>query len=309
MTHFDIYFLYICIGMKQYKTHQLLDLLTDNEQLSIKQLAERIGKDSRTIYRYLKELQIEGYVIDYNSGYPKLIKLNPDSTNDVYVHFSQTEAMLLEQTFRKMNNGHPIQQSLYNKLASLFAYVGMEHLLGGELDQRIVSCINEGRTKRRVVVLENYASSNSGKVSNRRIEPIKWTMGNRQLQAFDLDKQEIRTFVLSRMGGAKLSEEEWQHKKLPTVMETDCFWMSGNEDISVTLQMSLMALNLLHEEYPLSRDYEVRHTSDLDMPYLVDVKVRSLKGVGRFVLGLPGKVRATGCEALTKYLEEQRKLY
>lgn len=91
------------------------------------------------------------------------------------------------------------------------------------------------------------------------------------------------------MEGVEPTGVRWRYESEHVVPEVDCFWMGGAPK-EVTLRIDLLALNLLHEEYPLSRQYEVRNSDDEAMPYEVTLVVRSPLGVGRFVKGLDGHV-------------------
>lgn len=74
--------------------------------------------------------------------------------------------------------------------------------------------------------------------------------------------------------------------------------MSGNEDIPVTLKMTLKAKNLLIEEYPLSSKY----ISFDGEHWWFKGNVKELAGVGRFTLGLADQITVTDTPVLKDYI-------
>ena len=81
----------------------------------------------------------------------------------------------------------------------------------------------------------------------------------------------------------------------------DLFGLTGGSWIEVQLELSKFAHHLLVEEFPLSR-HQIRTVKGR---LIYEGRVRSFKGIGRFVLGLPGEVRVIGPEGLVEYVKEK----
>jgi len=82
----------------------------------------------------------------------------------------------------------------------------------------------------------------------------------------------------------------------------DVFRISSYNKIPVKLTLSLLAKNLLTEEYPLAEQYIKQQNQN---SYLFETEVASLTGVGRFVLGLIGEVKIHKPESLKEYIREK----
>ena len=87
------------------------------------------------------------------------------------------------------------------------------------------------------------------------------------------------------------------------VISPDCFRMNGKESTPVTPKMTLMAKNLLTEEYPLS----ARDLTYEDGYWWLKTEVKSMAGVRRFYLGLSDQIEILDSPELVSYLSEHVK--
>jgi len=78
--------------------------------------------------------------------------------------------------------------------------------------------------------------------------------------------------------------------------------MQSFEPIAIQLKLSLVAYNLIVEEFPLSEKYLKKID---DNNYLLTTEVGNFLGVGRFVLGLPGETEVIYPKAFRDYLNEK----
>ena len=74
--------------------------------------------------------------------------------------------------------------------------------------------------------------------------------------------------------------------------------MNGKESTSVTLKMTLLAKNLLIEEYPLSS----RDLTYEDGYWWLRTNVKSMAGVGRFYLGLSDQIEIIQSPELVSFV-------
>lgn len=102
-----------------------------------------------------------------------------------------------------------------------------------------------------------------------------------------------------------MSLTEWQHVDRHETIQTDCFMMTGKEDIPVTLKMTLKAKNLLIEEFPLSS----KCISYDGQSWWFKGNVKDLHGVGRFVIGLADQIKIIDSNELYEYVKQFCKLY
>lgn len=287
-------------------------LLSDGQSRTVYEIMEILQVSYPTVYNYIRSFEKCGYVIDKNNGRPKLVKQSPEGVElNQLVYFTTEEGLLLSHLLQELNDRNPLKQSLRCKLK---AYLGAGHLpvlTGVEGAGRHVRVIAEAMERRRQVVIEHYHSGHSGAVSDRRVEPVQFSDNYRQVHAYDVEKGGMRTFVVSRMEGVKLTEESYRFEEYHQVPEIDCFWFGGEVVEEVTLGVDELALNLLHEEYPLSQRYLAeklpKGSGSAGDQYRVTLPVRSLWGVGRFVMGLPGHCRVEEGKRLKAHIAELQK--
>ena len=80
----------------------------------------------------------------------------------------------------------------------------------------------------------------------------------------------------------------------------DCFRMSGTEQTPVKLLLSETAKGTLLAEYPLAG----RDLREDDGKWILETKVLSMEGVGRFVLGLANEIEIIDSPELRLYLRD-----
>lgn len=271
------------------KVVRLIEMLKADERRSIDELAALFEVSTRMVYNMIDEVRQRGYKVKSNKGVPRLSMFVDSVVGADEVYLSAGEADLLLYLIHHLSAANPQRQSLTSRLGKDVKQLLQPYFCHVDEDLHKVSCIAEAMRTKRQLLIKGYRSGHSGTVADRLVEPVEWSANYRHLHAYDVDKRAMRTFVVSRMDGAEVTGRVQQFQRDHLVPEIDCFWMSG-EPSWVTLRMSLLALNLLHEEYPLSRQYEVRDSGDASMPYEVTLEVRSPLGLSRFVKGLPEHV-------------------
>lgn len=276
------------------RVDRLERLLKEEESHSINELAEEFGVHARTIYRMISEIEKRGFVVDLSRGAPHIIGLD-QLPSDSQVGFSAEERKSIIALTNMLSVDNPYCVGLEGNRWGMLKEILMPYLSCEESSLLYASRINSAIKRQRQIQILRYQSGNSGTIADRLVEPTQWSPNYRQVYGYDVEKKGMRTFVLGRMGGVKILDQTWAHREAHRVIETDCFWMTG-EPYSITLRMNLRALNLLHEEYPLSRNVTVREVEDKRRPYEVTLIVRSPLGVGRFVKGLSSDVKIVSTE-------------
>ena len=136
-------------------------------------------------------------------------------------------------------------------------------------------------------------------ISDRLVEPIKFSTNYTDIYAYEVASGKTKTFKISRIQNVSVSLKDWQNEDKHENIEADCFRMTGKEDIPVTLRMTLKAKNLLIEEYPLASKYISYDGKD----WWFKGNVKDLAGVGRFVVGLADQMDIINSPALVNYLK------
>ncbi|MCB0585278.1 MAG: WYL domain-containing protein, partial [Phaeodactylibacter sp.] len=131
------------------------------------------------------------------------------------------------------------------------------------------------------------------------LEPVEFMQGYTYLWAYDLDKQGYRQFKLDRIGEVEVLDDPVTGEHESHAL--DLFGWTGPAWLPVRLRLSSYAQNLLLEEYPDARPFVRTFKGQA----IFDGMVRDWRGIGRFVLGLPGEVEVVEPEAFRAYLRER----
>ena len=165
-----------------------------------------------------------------------------------------------------------------------------------------ISLLQHACSQKKCVVLHNYASSNSGKVADRTVEAYDVRPEDGLAICYDCKKLECSVFKINRIGYVEiLDSEPWSHTAVHKKIDVDVFHMSGTKPVAVSLQLDLMAKNLLIEEFPSAKDCIKPHKGDNNIWYF-DTEVYQMEGIGRFYLGLANHIKILQAPELEKYV-------
>ncbi len=165
-----------------------------------------------------------------------------------------------------------------------------------------ISLLQHACSQRKRVVLHNYASSNSGKVADRTVEAYDVRPEDGLAICYDCKKLECSVFKINRIGYVEiLDSEPWSHTAVHKKIDVDVFHMSGTKPVAVSLQLDLMAKNLLIEEFPSAKDCIKPHKGDNNIWYF-DTEVYQMEGIGRFYLGLANHIKILQAPELEKFV-------
>ena len=199
------------------------------------------------------------------------------------IHFSEEEAMTINQVLNSVIDNSPQVRHLREKLASLYDYgVLARHGVDDGIARNLGLLFKAIQTER-VAVLHNYVSPSSGKVSDRIVEPYLFLAENSEVRCYELTTNMNKTFKIGRIEMVELLGVRWLHKEKHQPFFTDLFHFSGETRYPVKLLLGQLATSLLLEEFPAA---ESQLTLANDGRHLLTPEVCSFKGVGRFVLGL-----------------------
>ena len=167
-----------------------------------------------------------------------------------------------------------------------------------------VSRLQHACTLKKCVILHGYASNNSGQVSDRHVEAYNVCPEDGIVICYDLNNHGVRVFNINRIGYVEILEDEpWRFTFLHQQLPVDVFHMTGSDNIPISLQLDLMAKNLLVEEYPRAKDFITPHKGDNNIWYF-NATVHRLEGIGRFYIGLASHIQILQGDALRQYGRE-----
>ena len=178
-----------------------------------------------------------------------------------------------------------------------------------ESTRAILSMLQFAKDERKCVILHNYASSNSGSVQDRVVEPYDIFPTENLVVCYDVNKLGVRMFSLNRIGYVEILEKQpWKYQQNHVKKFIDDFHMSGETSLHVSLKLDLMARNLLIEEYPAAKDHVVADKKDNDAWYY-EADIYKIEGIGRFYIGLANHIEILEGKELKAYAQEYAEKY
>lgn len=172
-----------------------------------------------------------------------------------------------------------------------------------------ISLLQHACTQKRCVVLHQYASNNGGTVSNRKCEAYDVRPEDGLVISYDLDKNDVRVFSINRIGYVEILEEQpWKNTSNHKNIKVDVFHMTGDSTSRISLQLDLMAKNLLVEEYPKAKEFITGQKGDENVWYFT-TDICRIEGIGRFYIGLAAHIQILEGDELKKYATEYARKY
>ncbi|GHV43126.1 transcriptional regulator [Bacteroidia bacterium] len=286
---------------------RLMKMLTGNVSYTIDDLSVRLNMSVRTIYRYIDTFREAGFIIKKNGDFIRLDK-SSSYFKDIsqLIHFTEEEAYILKSAIESIDENNLLKQNLKRKLSTVYDYKILAETVVRSQNARNVNKIIETIENRQVVLLKNYRSSNSKAVRDRKVEPFSFTTNYIQLWAFDTETRTNKLFNLNRIENVETLPEKWQYENEHKAGFIDIFRISTFAQLPVKLRLGMLSASLLTEEYPLAEKYLTKIS---DNEFLLEIKVCSYDGVGRFVLGLLEDIEIIDNEEFRKFIDEKLEKY
>ena len=269
---------------------RLMKMMTGNNNYTVEDMAERLGISYRSVYRYIETFKDAGFVVQRKEG--GIYKLGKESRYfkeiSQLIHFTDEEAHIVNQLIEGLDNTNMLKQNLRKKLTSVYNCTSLaESVVEGKNAinvNRVIEAINDQKQ----VILRSYASSHTGVVRDRLVEPFGFTTNYVQIWCYEPESGLNKLFNTARMESAEVLDTEWQHADKHHEGYIDIFRITGFEQKRVQLELGVMAHNLLTEEYPLA----TRDLKQIDgSHWLLDTMVCDYVGIGRFVMGLSEDIK------------------
>ena len=286
---------------------KLMELLSSNVDYTIQELMDRLETSRRSVFRYIDSLKLAGFTMKKKGT--SVHKLLTNSCHKIelsqLIHLSDEEAYLLHNLLGALTSDCQIAINLEKKLTALFDATSVTEIIGNKVAGENIMRLRQAIDEKKQVTLVGYESGNTMSISDRLVEPIKFSTNYNDVYAYEVSTGITKVFKISRISQVEVSLTDWQHEDKHVKIETDCFRMAGKEDIPITLKMTLKAKNLLIEEYPLSSKY----ISYDGYTWWFKGNVKDLHGVGRFVIGLADQIKIIDSNELYEYVRQFCELY
>ncbi len=284
---------------------RLMVLLTQNRQLSVDDVSKELKMSKRSIYRYIEAFRQMGFIVRKEGTRYSIDHESPFfQTITERIHFSTDEAQTINQVLNSVLDNSPQVRHLREKLANLYDYkILAKHGVDNHLAKNLSTLFQAIQTER-VVILREYNSPNSNKVSDRIVEPYLFLAENSEVRCYEIATGMNKTFKISRAKSVEMIDLLWAHKEAHRPFFRDAFHFSGETRFPVKLKLGPLATSLLLEEFPNAES----HLSLCDDGrHMLSTEVCSFKGIGRFVLGLFDDIEVIDSTDFMQYLEARIK--
>jgi len=274
--------------MKTDRLFEITTILINKGSVTAQQLAERFGVSTRTIYRDIDTLSSTGVPVYTNKGHGGGIHLQEDYTLSKALLSDRDREHLLLAIKTLQSTQYPEIDVVLEKMSALFKklpdydWVEIDFSPWGSLpnEQNKFNDIKRAMLQRNVIRFD-YVNG-TGQKSTRMAEPEKLIFKNNAwyLMAFCRQRQEHRTFRISRLKNLELATETFERKVLLKAEE---------KERSVTPQ-PLIDLNLRCQAQVINRLYDYFDESYLtpndDGSFSLEVSLPEGEWLNNYILSL-----------------------
>ena len=287
------------------KLLRLMKLLTGNVSRTIDSLAKELGITPRTVYRYIDTIREAGFVVNklYGNVY-QMGKVNRGLTDfKKLIYFTDEEAYLAAKMIEGIDNNNALKRDLQRKLASVYDCTSIANYIDNPANAENIEALTEAMKKKVQVVLKGYASAHSDDMRDRLVEPFAFTPNMIDVWAYDVEKEDSRVYKVMRIHEVEVTDTDWAFADKHEIKKPDVFRMTGALKEPIVLELNTRAKSLLVEEFPLAE----RDLSRVEGRWVLKTTVHSMKGVGRFVIGLAADVKVVKGKKLVEYVRKYDK--
>jgi len=290
--------------MKQISTIEYLlkfiQMLSNGRRHNQADMCKQFDISERKFQRTISDLRESGFEIPRpKDGFYYIDREKSCSELQDLVYITNEELILLTQAIESIDSTNSLLRGLRKKLHALIDVDLITKTLIHPERSKIIKTLGQAIKEKKQVIVQQYRSGNSKEIRDRKVEPISLSSEFLMLCAFDIEENCSKQYKIARMNGVQLLDKPYKYESLHKALPMDCFHISGNSPKQIRFTMSLVAYNLLIEEYPEAAKHI---TQESDILWQFSGSVNSYLGVGRFILGLPGETEVLGDKGLQEYL-------
>ncbi|MBU3714991.1 MAG: WYL domain-containing protein [Ferruginibacter sp.] len=280
---------------------QLIRTLKSPPAKSIRQLSTLLDSTERTVYRYLDLLTEIGFDIQKSERNQICIRCN-DENGDLSLN--EEEIALMKSLLMTVAKNHPLKDSILKKIyINSETQLHAQQILKAHLGKIIEKLSTAIQTKKQVV-LKKYHSFNSNKISDRLVEPIKFTDDYQSVAAYEVKTGKNKVFNIDRISGVEIKKTSFKNAVKHKYKTPDAFgFIAANKVYEIELLLSLRTAMLLKEEYPMTAGLIKLDTKK--KLYHFKATVNDLKPITRFVTGFLEDIKIIGSEEFKNHVQEQ----
>lgn len=279
---------------------ELILLLTNNHTHNVEDICSRLNISPRTFYYYIEFFRDcnfnvfhDGpfYSLGQDSYYFKRLMQN--------ISFTQDEASAMLNVLDRWDEPSVLLESVRSKLARFYNLGNGADGEARESGARKISILHDCIRQQLMVVLKGYSSPHSQTRKDRLVEPFTMMNNNQEVRCYEPASGMNKTFKIARMDDVEPLATTWLNQHKHRKMHTDVFMFSSEEQVQLRMVMGMLSHNVMLEEYPRTKGLFQQMD---DGRWLLEIKVCSFKGIGRFVLGLYEDIEVLDNAAFKSYL-------
>lgn len=300
------------IKVMKMKINRLLEITTillNKGTVTAKELADRFGVSTRTIYRDIDVLSSAGVPVYMNKGNGGGISLLEDyAINRTLISEQESESLLLGIKTLQATK-YPEINSILEKMGSIFKnasnhdWIEIDFSHWGSMPNEKNKFNNiKGAMLQRQVIHFEYVNADGYK-SSRLVEPEKLLYkGNSwYLMAYCRHQQSRRVFRISRMKNVEVTTENFVRKRL-SGLEAEATDESSRPIVQLKLQFQAKVLNRLYDDFDDSFI-----TKNADGSFNVEVAFPEDEWVYSYLLSFGSFIKVVEPEHIRKILVDRMK--
>lgn len=286
---------------KIFRVLQLITLLQNKPTKSIRFIATFLECTERTAYRYLDLLKQLGFVVEKDENNKFYIVSDNQLQTD---GFSNEEAHYLVEMVKTVGKESVFKDAILKKIYLKSAILQQSNLLFKAHLSKLVTTLNQAIVQNKKVLFKHYHSVNSNKISDRIVEPIKFTESYSAICAFEIESQLTKYFNLERIIEIEILDLEQEFNALHHVEPTDVFGFTerNGEKFEVQLELSLRGYILFKEaNFGLGNYISKIENSDM---YSLQLKVNNPKPIVSLIRGFKDDITVIGSKAFVSFINQ-----
>lgn len=285
---------------------QLLQLLTGNTELTVREICDELDISARTFHRYIAMFRAAGFEVASRRSIYTIFQTSPFYASIAdKMQLRGSEVNTLVRMLDKAGTGDPSIASLRRKFSNLYGVdFSLKEARADDLLVRNTALLQKAIRSRRQVLLHDYESPHRQTLSDRLVEPFRLLPATASVRCYELQSNSCKTFKIARIRGeVELCKENWRYPTLHVNYYTDLFGFSGEERSRVILRLTMLAAQVLCEEFGV-KDSQLLIDGD-NTHRIFSTYVCSPVGIGRFVMGLLNDVEIVRGPELQAYVDAE----
>lgn len=266
-----------------------------------KEVADDFDVSERTIERHMNLLRDLGFDIIKTGNRFKIEGIdNRALKHENLIGFSLEEATVIKNALLAGGIKQPLQKSVIDKIYALSELDELAETIYNQTVSKNIAAIRGAIKSQEQIVLKHYQSVSSKLSRDYHVEPIRFYNYFQYLVAYDIKAGRVKQFKTERVLSVENTGLDWQNLSAHKQFEVDVFGMGGEDEIAVKLKLTKRSHHLLIEEYPDA----IQDIRKYGGEAYYEGRVRSVRGVGRFVMGLLDEIEVIEPQELKDYIRK-----